>query len=245
MSLVGREPALIKVNPTPWRDHANDAAGAARCDRHARVTTAAAPSPADDTTRGKILATALQVFAERGFDGARTRDIAEQAGANLGLITYYFQNKETLWREAVTHAFAELQRELMTAAAADAGGNERRQLEHLVRTFVRFVARRPEFMRLMNDEGKRDSARMRWLTDRFVKPMREGLRELIERGRRFPPRRPVSLHYIVLGAAGLVFSQAPECRRLMGVDPTDEAFAEAHADALIRIFTAGAAAPRR
>ena len=30
----------------------------------------------------------------------------------------------------------------------------------------------------------------------------------------------------------------------MGVDPTDEAFAEAHADALIRIFTAGAAAPR-
>ena len=141
----------------------------------ARVTTAAAPSPADDTTRGKILATALQVFAERGFDGARTRDIAEQAGANLGLITYYFQNKETLWREAVSHAFAELQRELIAAAAADAGGDERRQLEHLVRRFVRFVARRPEFMRLMNDEGKRDSARMRWLADRFVKPMREGV----------------------------------------------------------------------
>ena len=213
----------------------------------ARVTTAATPSPVDDTTRGKILATALQVFAERGFDGARTRDIAEQAGANLGLITYYFQNKETLWREAVTHAFAELQRELLAAAAAAAGGDERRQLEHLVRTFVRFVARRPEFMRLMNDEGKRDSPRMRWLVDRFVKPMREGLRELIERGQArgfLPAGDPVSLHYIVLGAAGLVFSQAPECRRLMGVDPTDEAFAEAHADALIRIFTAGAAAPR-
>ena len=40
-----------------------------------------------DGTRERILAAALEVFAERGFDGARTRDIAERAGANLGLIT--------------------------------------------------------------------------------------------------------------------------------------------------------------
>jgi AcrR family transcriptional regulator len=200
-------------------------------------------APAEDGTRGALLATALQVFAERGFDGARTRDIAERAGANLGLITYYFGNKETLWRAAVTHAFAELQRELAAAAAVHAGDDERRQLEHLTRSFVRFVARKPEFMRLMNDEGKRDSPRMRWLADRFVTPMREGLGALIERGqaRGLLPKVPVaSLHYIMLGAAGLVFSQAPECRRIMGIDPTDAAFADAHADALIRLFTGAA-----
>lgn len=211
-----------------------------------RATTAPLPDPtalpttsADDTTRGKILATALQVFAERGFDGARTRDIAELAGANLGLITYYFQNKETLWREAVTYAFAELQRELADAAAARAESDERAQLEHLARSFVRFVARKPEFMRLMNDEGKRDSPRMRWLVDRFVTPLHEGLGVLFERGqaRGILPRVPrASLHYILLGAAGLVFSQAAECRRVLGVDPTDPAFAEAHADALVRLF---------
>ena len=199
-------------------------------------------SAADDTTRGKILATALQVFAERGFEGARTRDIADLAGANLGLITYYFQNKETLWREAVTYAFAALQRELVDAAAAHAGSDERTQLEHLARTFVRFVARKPEFMRLMNDEGKRDGARMRWLVDRFVTPLHAGLGALFERGqaRGILPRVPAaSLHYILLGAAGLVFSQAAECRRVLGVDPTDPAFAEAHADALIRLFLGG------
>ncbi len=190
-----------------------------------------------DSTRDKILATALRVFAERGFEGARTREIAERAGANLGLITYYFRNKETLWRAAVTHAFAELQAEL---TAVTPSTDPRLQLEQLARRFVRFVARRPEFMCLMNDEGKRDSPRMRWLADRFVKPMREGLGQLIEQGQAsglLPPVSPVSLHYIFLGAAGLIFSQAQECRRIMGVDPTTEAFAEAHADAVIRFLT--------
>ncbi len=203
---------------------------------------------ADDSTRGKILATALRVFAERGFDGARTRDIAEQAGANLGLITYYFTNKETLWREAVTRAFAELERELAEAMTEHAADDERQQLEQLARRFIRFVARRPEFMRLMNDEGKQDSARMRWLVDRFVRPMNEGLRVLIERGQAhglLPQVSSTSLHYIMLGAAGLIFSQAPECRRLTGTDPTSDAFAEAHADALIRILTGSAPTTQR
>jgi AcrR family transcriptional regulator len=204
---------------------------------------------AGDTTRGKILTTALRVFAERGFEGARTRDIAEQAGANLGLITYYFDNKETLWREAVTYAFAELERELADAMAAHAGDDPRRQLEQVVRRFIRFVARRPEFMRLMNDEGKQDSARMRWLVDRFVRPIHDTLRGLIAAGqaRGFLPTQVSveSLHYIVLGAAGLIFSQAPECVRVTGVDPTTDAFAEAHADALIRIFTGTAPATSR
>lgn len=217
-------------------------APAARGVRTPRAAAATSPVAADDTTRGKILTTALQVFAERGFDGARTRDIAQQAGANLGLITYYFGNKETLWREAVTHAFAELQREIVDATAAQADADERQQLEHLARTFVRFVARKPEFMRLMNDEGKRDSTRMRWLADRFVTPMHTGLRQLIERGQArgiLPGGSAASLHYVMLGAAGLIFSQAPECRRLMGVDPTDAAFAEAHAEVVIGLFTGG------
>lgn len=211
-----------------------------RTRRTPRVDAATARD-GDDTTRGKILATALQVFAERGFDGARTRDIAERAGANLGLITYYFQNKDTLWRAAVTHAFAELQHELVEAMAAHAGEGERQQLEQVTRRFIRFVARKPEFMRLMNDEGKRDSDRMRWLVDRFVKPMHEGLLGLIERGQArgyLPNVSATSLHYIVLGAAGLLFSQAPECRRITGIDPTTDDFAEAHADAVIRFFTA-------
>ena len=195
----------------------------------------------DEPTRERILAAALEVFAERGFDGARTREIAERAGANLGLLAYYFDGKEPLWREAVSRAFEELQRELGSLAAP--GGpepaSERERLEALLRAFVRFVARRPEFMRLMNDEGKRDGPRMRWLADRYVKPMTAAFRQAAERAQGegvIPDLPAASLHYIALGAAGLLFSQAPECAYVTGVDPTSEGFAEAHADAVVRML---------
>jgi AcrR family transcriptional regulator len=192
--------------------------------------------------RERILAAALEVFAERGFDGARTRDIAERAGANLGLLAYYFDGKESLWRAAVSLAFEELAEELAQVgvqARGAAEGDERAQLERLLRGFVGFVARKPAFMRLMNDEGKRDGPRMRWLADHHVRPLTSALDALIARAqaRGIVPDLPlVSMHYIALGAAGLLFSQAPECLRITGVDPTDPAVAEAHADALVRLL---------
>ncbi|HXJ34821.1 MAG TPA: TetR family transcriptional regulator [Candidatus Eisenbacteria bacterium] len=208
-----------------------------------RTATAARGS---EGARERILAAALDVFAERGFEGARTREIAERAGANLGLIKYYFDDKERLWKAAVGRAFEEL-----TAGFADgAGGSGRDEplawLERNLRQFVRFVARHPEFMRLMNDEGKRDSRRMRWLADRFVRPMAEAVGAHLERAQAeglVPPIPLVSLRYIVLGAAGLIFSQAPECKYISGVDPTDPAFAERHADALLQVLTGTRLAP--
>lgn len=210
----------------------------------ARPARRAAPkrkaSPRDDaSTRERILLAALDVFAEQGFDGARTRDIAERAAANLGLIKYYFDTKEKLWRAAVSRAFGELQAEIAEAAALAPGADERAQLERLLREFVAFVARRPAFMRLMNDEGKRSGPRMRWLADHHVKPVADALRALVLRGQArglFPDVPVESLHYIALGAAGLVFSQAPECAYVTGVDPTDERFARAHADAVVRLL---------
>lgn len=202
----------------------------------ARTKGAVAESEAN--TRERILAAALEVFAERGFDGARVRDIAQRAGANLGLLTYYFTDKQQLWQAAVTSAFAELAAELAGVLAPD-GGDDLADLERIIRHFVRFVARRPAFMQLMNDEGKRDGARMRWLADTHVRPLYEGLRRRIARAQArglLPPMAPAHLHYIVLGAAGLIFSQRPECRRITGLDPTDPAFAEAHAEAIVRLL---------
>jgi AcrR family transcriptional regulator len=195
--------------------------------------------------RERILAAALEVFAERGFDGARTRDIAQRAGANLGLIKYYFNDKERLWKAAVTRAFAELQAGFAESPPSQADALA--WLERNLRQFVRFLARHPEFMRLMNDEAKRDSRRMRWLADRFVRPISQAIGALLERAQAeglVAPISPVSLRYIMLGGAGLIFSQAPECKYVSGVDPTDPAFADRHADALVQLLTGGIARPQ-
>ncbi len=51
----------------------------------------------------QIIETAEKLFAQKGFDGASVRDIAEQAGINIAMISYYFGSKEKLM-EAIFEA---------------------------------------------------------------------------------------------------------------------------------------------
>lgn len=59
-----------------------------------------------EATRQRLLEVAIRVFAARGFDGARTRDIAEAARTNPVSIAYYFGNKRGLYRAAAQHVAA-------------------------------------------------------------------------------------------------------------------------------------------
>ncbi len=44
----------------------------------------------------QIIETAERLFAERGFDGTSVRDIADEAGVNVAMISYYFGSKEKM-----------------------------------------------------------------------------------------------------------------------------------------------------
>ncbi len=46
--------------------------------------------------REDILTVAEELFGEKGFDGTSVRDIAQKAGVNLAMISYYFGSKEKL-----------------------------------------------------------------------------------------------------------------------------------------------------
>jgi AcrR family transcriptional regulator len=54
-----------------------------------------------EETRRRILATALEMFAEQGYEATSTRLLAERAGVNLPAIPYYFGSKEGLYRAVV------------------------------------------------------------------------------------------------------------------------------------------------
>ncbi len=73
-------------------------------------------------TRGRILDAARSVFAERGFDGASTREIAARAGVNISSLHYHWDSKETLYLAVIESIYQQLvlvvQSELDAAAAA-------------------------------------------------------------------------------------------------------------------------------
>jgi hypothetical protein len=102
---------------------------------------------------------------------------------------------------------------------------------------------------MMNEEGKRKGPRMRWLVDRHVRPLVDGLTTLFERvadAIGMPSEiDPVHLNYIFVGAVAMIFHQAPECVRVSGYDPLTESAIEAHADAIIHLFLGDATLGRR
>ncbi|MDJ1469429.1 TetR/AcrR family transcriptional regulator [Xanthocytophaga flava] len=56
-------------------------------------------------TEAKIKEAAKRIFVQKGFDGARVRDIAEEAGVNIALMNYYFRSKEQLFEQIYTEVF--------------------------------------------------------------------------------------------------------------------------------------------
>ncbi len=197
-------------------------------------------------TREGIVLAALRVFTEKGYDGASTRLIAAEARVNHGLIPYYFGTKEKLWREAVNLAFEDVHRGIQIAQEDSSIRDDRERAARMIRTHVQFIARRPEFVRLMYEEGKRRGPRMRWLVDRHVKPVYDAWAPLIERlGMKGGPLSgiaPVHFFYILAGSTGLIFHQAEECRRVSGVDPFDPAVVEEHAR-VVELLLLGPARP--
>ncbi|MAD20278.1 MAG: TetR family transcriptional regulator [Planctomycetaceae bacterium] len=57
------------------------------------------------TTRDDILAAAVEIFAEKGFDGASVREICQAAGTNSAAINYHFESKAALYRSVVELAY--------------------------------------------------------------------------------------------------------------------------------------------
>jgi len=57
------------------------------------------------TTRDRLLASAREVFAKKGYHHATVAEVCEGAGANIAAVNYYFRSKETLYVEAWQSAF--------------------------------------------------------------------------------------------------------------------------------------------
>src|SRR6059058_2945750 len=86
----------------------------------------------DADTEQRILDAAHRVFLRRGSAGARTQEIADEAGVNKALLHYYFRSKDRL-AEAV---FARIMRDLFPPLIALLGSDL--EIEDKVHRFVAF-----------------------------------------------------------------------------------------------------------
>lgn len=62
----------------------------------------------DINTEQKILDVALELFAQKGFEGTSTREICKKAGVNISLISYYFGGKTELYQKIVDRIVSDI-----------------------------------------------------------------------------------------------------------------------------------------
>jgi len=195
--------------------------------------------PSADPTRERILTAAVDLFSERSFEGATTREIAARAEVTQPLLNYHFRSKDELWRAAVDGLFEALTQALAAREDGLRGVDELTTTRLLVREFIQFSARHPQVHRIITQECKVDGPRMDWLVERHIRPLYEAttnrFTRLVEQGLMADIPAP-HLYYIVTGAGPTMFVLGPECRRLSGVEPTDPDVIEAHADAVCTLL---------
>jgi AcrR family transcriptional regulator len=87
-------------------------------------------------SRAKILTTARQLFAERGYDGCSVSDIARQAGMSQGNIYWYFPSKEDVLKAVLADAFERLA--ALFAEVTATPGTARDRLDYLIQRYIDF-----------------------------------------------------------------------------------------------------------
>lgn len=187
-------------------------------------------------TSNRILLAAVKEFSEKGFRAASTRDIAKRAGVNQGLITYYFKNKDSLWKAAAGSIFDQLREALELSLEGVDVADPRAASREQIREYVRFAAAYPELFRLLVEEGKRPDARMRWLVDTYMKPFYEQFQQVAERVWGVSRSDVPHVFYAMAGGSSMMFALRPECRRLTGLDPADARVVETHAEFMARML---------
>ncbi|MCW6536418.1 TetR/AcrR family transcriptional regulator [Sphingomonas lycopersici] len=191
-----------------------------------------------EATRANILEAALHEFSTHGFDGTSTREIAERAQVHHALIKYHFQSKDALWRAAVTFLFDRQLAQIELSPRLEDFEDKKEYARAMLRQRVYYWAQHPEHARLMVQESCRDTERFRWMVDTFIMKTSKSsgafVQWLQDEGI-VPPASLPALVYILVGAAQLFYTLAPEVQRVWGLDPTNPAAIEAHVDALVRL----------
>ncbi len=93
-------------------------------------------SQAQAETRQRLLEAAGEVFAEKGFRCATTREICKKAGANVAAINYHFRDKESLYEAVLRYAHRHAVERYPLAEVSAGGSSPAERLGAFVEWFL-------------------------------------------------------------------------------------------------------------
>ena len=180
-------------------------------------------------TKRALLDAALVEFAEKGRAGARVSRIAERAGVNKQLISYYFGGKDGLY-DALIERWLEQESEFAPRELP---------LDELVARYIRDGVDHRDMHRLLIRDGIQGVA----TPDAEMPAGEEGelgevadLRRRQQEGELAEDLDPALLMLMLQGIASAGVVYPADVGKLTGLDPASEEFAERYGDLVKRVI---------
>lgn len=173
----------------------------------------------EDSTKARILHTAEDLFAQKGYKGTTIRDIADTVGVNVALIHYHWGSKEELWN-AVHHyrvnslfeVALEMIEEFQTLDSPEA-------LERIAERFFEVVSQNPNTVLLMAQVGP-EAKETPWLQELGPAFLEAGV-EFVERNPKInlaPLDTKIAI-MMIIGSFVIFFIRPELIRAVFGEDP--------------------------
>ena len=97
-----------------------------------------------------ILDAASELFAEHGFDGASVRAIANKAGVNVSMISYYFGSKEKMLEALINNGISDSREMMYQVLNSDKSYLEK--VDDLVALYIQRIHKKHRIHRIVNVE---------------------------------------------------------------------------------------------
>jgi len=194
--------------------------------------------------REEILAEAMKLFAQHGYDGASTAEIAAAAGLSQSVVLYHFVSKENLWREAMRGLFAKVNTQSLIGQDSYKDLDVIARLKVAIRQFAHLSARSPEFARAVTREGMAGGPRLRWLIEDLSPPIHDVFHRLIEEGVAVGALKPCSPGHttmVIHTAINIIFLLAPLAEIVTGESSFSPDVVERHTDMVVDLLLTGLA----
>ena len=193
------------------------------------------------SVRAQLLAAAGAVMTEQDTIDVPLAEIAQRAGVNVALVSYYFGGRDglllALAKRDAEHALAGL--DALMALDLSPAAKLRKHVAGIVGGFFRHPYLNRLLRALMRDS---DSAAAREIAQCFAAPIAEALRLLLEEGARLGELKPVDpmlFHFALLGACESLFSGRTMLKHVHGIEAIDEALQQRYAELIAETLIAG------
>ena len=165
------------------------------------------------STRTAILEAALAEFAEKGFEAASIRSIAERTGFQHPLITYHYPSKDLLWQAVAEDTFERIRREWDARASEEGDLSPLERLRAEYRALFRHTTKFPEFHRFMRQEAATNNPRLQWVAENVLTPLIDRLLPQIQAAQAkglLPKIEPILFHYMMVSLTATLSEFGPE-----------------------------------